>query len=211
MRKLTLLLALSVLWLCSDAQIGGGARVGYSKYLGGTGINTIGLGAYGNYAIDDQKGVRVGFQYGLPVISDDTYTAHALDNFTEPQSIQVDGKSTLNTMNLYLDGKKYFGNADFDEGGFYVIVGAGLTMASEQTEYEEYAGPYSVTGFADEGEKEKFTQVMLRGFAGYEISLSAMKVFVEGGFSIPAAESNSRTGSTATLPGFLELAAGVRF
>jgi len=46
---------------------------------------------------------------------------------------------------------------------------------------------------------------------GYDIELSSMHGFAELGLSLAASESNSRTGSTATIPTYIEIGAGIRF
>ena len=101
-------------------------------------------------------------------------------------------------------------NGDYDEGGFYGAAGLGLTYASEKVDFEDYSSDYTVTGFANEEEPERYFQGMFRGNIGYELSFDPIIVFAEIGLSIPAGEYNSRSGGTNTLPGFGEIAVGIR-
>ncbi len=212
MKKLFISAIALIATVTTFSQIGGGGKLGYDIYFGGTGIKTLSIGGFGTYELDNEILVRAGVQIGLPYKESGTYTASARDNFSQPQSIQVNGEYKVSTINIYGDGIKFFGNGDADDGGAYGLVGVGITIASDQTTYQEYdRSIYSVTGFTDEGEKATFAQPMIRAFLGYDLAFDSVHGFAELGLSIAASESNSRTGSTASIPTFFEIGAGVRF
>ncbi|MBI3134819.1 MAG: hypothetical protein HYZ14_09130 [Bacteroidetes bacterium] len=197
----------------ANAQLGGGARLGYDLYFGGSGIKTVALGGFGEWSKSDEVGIRFGLNYGLPNTVSDIYTAHALNNYSIPQSIQVDGDFKASFLHLYVDGKKYFGNSDYDDGGFYFTLGAGYTFAMTQADYDYgiYSSDiYTVTGMANEEDKQFAAQIMVRAFLGYDYSLDFAHLFGEFGLSFPATDANG-VAIPIELPPFVEFSAGIRF
>ncbi|MCB0397595.1 MAG: hypothetical protein KDD36_13150 [Flavobacteriales bacterium] len=84
-------------------------------------------------------------------------------------------------------------------------------MASEQTTYDDYDRiNYSVTGSANEGEKQNYSQLNIRGGIGYDLSLGFGNVFGEAMLIVPATTFNSQTGADFEIPVYASLNAGVR-
>jgi hypothetical protein len=180
-----LVLMFSSASLAQDVSFGG--KAGFGSYLG-TGFNPIVIGVQGDWIKDDQIGLRFSFDFGF-TSKDGEGNAHARSSIVIPQSIDVTYTSKLKTFDLGVDGRKYFGNAEYDDGGFYGFLGVGITIAKIQTTYDYgiYSNEiYSATGFEGENDPQTFFQYMLRGGLGYEIDMDFGKLFFEAKLNFPA-------------------------
>ncbi|MFT5822854.1 MAG: hypothetical protein ACI8ZM_004111 [Crocinitomix sp.] len=213
MKKVIALIILFGSTLSAEAQIGGGGKVGFDYYLGGSGVKTISLAGFVDWQKDDEYGLRFGLGYGLPNKQTDTYTANALSTATDPEYISVTGDFKVSFIHLTTDFKKYFGRGEYDDGGFYGSLGIGYSLAMAKTTYDYGLfdeSEYTVTGTSDEGSREIIGQFMLRGFIGYEFDADFAKIFSEFGLSFPANNVNG-VSVGINLPPFVQLAVGLRF
>jgi hypothetical protein len=213
MKKLLIILTAFTFIYNLHGQIGGGAKLGYDVFLAGYGIKTISVGGFGTFELENEILLRGGLQLGLPYKYTSDYTATAYDSDLEPESMSVSGEYKFKTLHVTADGIKYFGKGDADNGGFYGVLGVGLTIASEQVVYDYGSidtNAYSVTQRTDEGKKERAAQPMIRGFVGYDVEIDDLHPFVELGLSLAANKVNEQSVGI-TLPPYFQIAAGVRF
>jgi len=148
MKKVIVIFCATLFYVSAFSQIGGGAKIGYDIFGGGTGIKTLSLGGFGTYEMDNEILLRVGLQFGLPYTESSTYTASAFSSAVNPSTIQVNGEYKVGTSHIYADGIKFLKGGDADDGGLYAAGGLGITLASAQTTYDDYDRTvYSVTGF----------------------------------------------------------------
>lgn len=192
-----------------SAQFGGGARFGYANFVTES-ISSFGVGANIDVQSQDASGWRIGFHFGLPVDVESTYVGEAKDpSIDQPETLEITGISTISTFTLFADYRKYLNDSNYEIGGLYAVGGAGVTIASEKIDVLPFSSNYDQTTVVD-GADQNFTQFMVRAFIGYEFNLEIFKLYGEIGGALPATESDNRAGSTAVLPGFVEVAIGIR-
>lgn len=191
----------------------GGAKLGWDIYFGSN-YKPISLGGFGEYIREEENsGVRGMIEFALPSTIKDDYIAFATNSTTNPQNISITGETKVSTINFCLDYKRYFKDGDYSDGGFYGFLGAGATLISAQTTYNygSYSREdYTVTNYADEEEKQKYFQLMLRGGIGYELDLDMAKLFFESRLSFPANQVNGMYVDINIGP-FAGFSAGIRF
>lgn len=195
----------------NDASFSMGAQLNYNMYFGGTGMKIFGLGIFGDYGKTEDVGIRGALNYYLPYVkSGGTWLADALADSTKPGAIEVGLKYKYNFYNVSLDGKKYFGDGSYEDGGLYGFLGLGLTIAQFRYEIDAYdKTKYEATPF-DENSKESFIQYIIRGGLGYERSLDFASIFAEGVLNIPANNVNGQY-VEIQIPLSAGLHAGIRF
>lgn len=139
-----------------------GGNLNYNLYLGGTGMKSLGLGLTGEWSPDqDVSLTRIGFSYGLPATDEQIFTVEAIDPFvTSPQYMDVTGKSKVGFMHFTFDYKRFFGDADYEDGGVYGFGGVGLSIAKVSYTVDSYdESKYRLTYSYD---PESYFQACLR-------------------------------------------------
>ena len=56
-----------------------------------------------------------------------------------------------------------------------------------------------------------YNQLMIRASMGLEVRISVMKWFLEAGIGMPGSTNERKIVNQAYLPGYLEVATGIRF
>jgi hypothetical protein len=210
MKKLVLVLAVITSTVFKGhAQLAVGGDLSYNQYFAGVG-GLMGLGVLGDYGIRDGKySVRGSYNYILSKDYKGTTEATSLNSWTTPQYINVNYTSKLKVMNLNVDFKKYFGDGEFSEGGFYGALGAGLTFASVATTYGSYDKTnYTVSDGGSQG--ESYSQWMIRGAIGYEKVFDWGGIFGEALLSVPATHVNG-SAVEINIPASASLVVGYKF
>ena len=186
-----------------------GASLFYNIYFGGTGLKMMGLAVVGEYGTENLV-YRGLFYYSFPKSQSFTTTANAYSSITNPSSIQVTGKIKISLMTIAIDAKKIFGGKDYDEGGFYGCLGAGLSIASEKTTMDSF-DKTNYNAHASE-DKQSFSQFLIRGALGYDARLDFGVIFGEALLSVPANSYNSRDGyaGEVSIPASFGIHAGIR-
>lgn len=190
MKKVILVIGVLVSTLSvSKAQLALGADLSYNQYFGAGVGGIMGIGAIGDYGIKEGKySIRGSFNYLFPKSYSGSVDANALSSATSPQYISVSYTDKLHIMSFNADFKKYFGEGEFKEGGFYGGLGAGLTFASTAITYGSYDhNEYTVN---DDGSTQSYTQWMIRGVIGYEKTFDFGGIFGEAVLNVPATHVN---------------------
>lgn len=182
----TLTAVVSFITFQSFSQISGSAHTNYTKYLGGSGYNSIGLGLSGEYSPDEEKSsIRVGFTYGLP--SSETYNTYLSSSSSLASGTEISVKQKTSFMQLALDYKFYLGgNSGYKDGGFYLFGGLGLTFASAK--YTPSA--YNTDLYYYDDSPERVLQPILRFGPGYELPIANGYLYGEGFLNLPANRAN---------------------
>ena len=211
-KRLTKLLAVVILLLTinprdSKGQISVGGTLNYTKYLGGSTIKSAGIGLQGSYDVSDQLAVRFTFQYNFPAEMNEYTYVTAFSSATSPSQLEIPYSTTTNVMMFNFDGKKYFGNASVEDGGFYGLAGLGLALAKSKFETGSYDQSLYYSGF--DATSSNTSQFYLRLFLGYEYSLSKLKLFGESGLGLAANQVNEEE-VEIQLPSYFNFNIGVR-
>lgn len=165
-----------------SAQIYGGAQLNYNAYLGGTGIKYVGFGIHGDKATGNDL-ARLSLNFGLPYKESATHTIYNLSD-GEFADI-IGGTNKYSFTNFALDFKKFIGG-DYEDGGFFLMVGAGLTVATIKYELDSYNTSLYTTEYDYSNPKDRLYQPIIRAGLGYDISFDFGNLFAEGLFVIPA-------------------------
>ncbi len=203
-----LFLAFAMVCNFSFSQFYLGAQLNYSRYLGGSGINSIGLGVHGETALGDgASSLRFGLNFGLPAKKVYAYDLEPY-NYNDAYS-EVNVTQKYGFLSLNVDFKHYFFDGDYEDGGFYVFGGLGLTMATITYKADTYDETKYTLGF-DPDDKDRLFQPILRFGPGYDINLGSANIFFEGFLNLPA----NRVGASyinINIPASVGLQAGVKF
>lgn len=210
MKKLIISIVLTMfLVFTAKSQFYMGGNLSFSNYLGGTGLKSLGIGLTGEWSPDqDRTLTRISFTYGFPSSEEATYTAEAIDPFiTNPDYIDVTGKTKIGFMHLNVDYKRFFGDGDYEDGGFYGFLGAGLSIAKvtyviDSFDESKYEIKYSY-------DPESFFQFTLKGGIGYDISLDFGNLYGEAFLNVPANNVNGAY-IAIQIPMAVGLQAGIR-
>lgn len=210
MKKILFIISLSVT-ICNFtyAQFYLGGNLSFAKYLGGSDLKSIGLGLSGEFSPDQEMSLtRIGINYGLKTSYDETYSAEAIDFSTSPQYIDVTGKSKIGFFNIMVDYKRFFGDGDYEAGGFYGFFGVGLSIATISYTADAFdESKYRLLFNIDE--KEKYMQFTIRGGLGYDIELGFGNFYGEAFVNVPA---NNVAGQyvAISIPMSFGIQAGIR-
>jgi hypothetical protein len=203
---------LTVLFLLATtslrAQLSGGLALNYTKYLGGSTIKTPGVGVQLWYDLTDESALRFTFLYNTSATESESLTANAYSSSTTPSSVDVTLTTKTKVMMFNLDARKFFGDGDNEDGGFYGLIGIGLAIASPTYEFSSYNSSLYSIGFGT-GLPESTSQLYIRGFLGYEKSLDRMKFFGEAGLGIPANKQGDQI-VEVNLPAYFNFNIGLR-
>jgi hypothetical protein len=186
-----------------------GAQLFYNIYMGGSGLKMFGLGLVGEYGTENLA-YRGAINYSFPKVEKFDVTANAYSSITVPSSITVTGKWKIGIISISADAKKIFGGNDYEDGGFYGALGAGLSIASIKTTLDSYDSA-NYDAYTTEG-KETFSQLLIRGAIGYDARLDFGALYGEALLTLPANSYNSRDGyaGDVSIPGSIGIQAGIR-
>lgn len=182
----TLTIVTSFLTMTSFSQISGGAHTNFTKYLGDYGYKSLGLGVSGEYSPDEERSsIRGSFTFGLP--STTTFSTYLSSGSNMVPSTQITVTQKTSFMQLWVDYKFYLGgNSSYDDGGFYLFGGLGLTMASAK--YTPSA--YNTDLYSYDDSPERVFQPILRFGPGFELPVAKGYLYGEGYLNLPANRAN---------------------
>jgi len=188
-------------------QFGIGGHGAYLSYLGdrpalaGTGINL-------SFGVDDQTFLRFSATYGIPdVRRTNTFALSSVTLDTIPPFVPVEVTSRLSTYHFWLDGQRFLGNGDYYWGGFYGILGLGISFARSDVTIGDYDRTRYETIRGSTASKGTWT---LRGGFGYEADLGKVNLFLEGGANVSSNPADDQ-GAVVDLPTNFYATVGVRY
>lgn len=201
------LFALLAICTTTFAQLAPGARIGYTNYLR-TGTHVGMLGGQLDYSFDNTWGLRGSLEAGYGTAGTDTYSVLGLNSNLRRVTIEANGKSTVMLLHGALDAKAFAWGDGYQTGGFYGILGMGLTAAQATTSYDITSNLDDVVyinGFPEEGDVAEYFHVAMRGGIGYQFELGKLNAFSELKLNFPVTDQKRDT------PLFLRQDVGVWF
>ena len=214
----SLMLLLFVSSFCIDksyAQFSIAPYVTFNK-LGGA--NMIGVGGRGEIEglgkkVDGKFPLFGGVAFGFGSAKSTNYVS-AYSSLTSPSQMEVQVTYKFSLIHIFIGGKRYFGQGEYSEGGFYGLGDVGLMIVPIKTKYDSYnvALYYPTGGSATtNGEsKETLADIMFDFGLGFEKGSDDLKFFGEAKIAIPASGVNSREGTDSPLGVGVALNVGVR-
>ncbi|MFZ6051303.1 outer membrane beta-barrel protein [Halocola ammonii] len=206
-KLLSLVALLSLLSGNAYSQISAGGQLSFLKFMKGSDVKHLGLGLKGEYAVDDEKVVVVGFDYYLPYTPVYEFNAHALSSETTPSNIDVEVEGKITWFHVHA-GMKYYFTGDYeDDFNLYGFAGIGFisgTVKSEVlTEYDEDAYELRLE------DEEKVSSLTLNLGIGAEFDINFGYLFADFKFMLPPNNVNGQVVAVNIDPG-LQLNAGIR-
>ena len=148
---------------------------------------------------DDQNSLFLGVTAGFG-------SSHQSDYYYPPGgggSVDANVTYKMTLIDIYLGGKRYFGDGGLGDGGFYGMGDAGLVIIPTKKTYDDY--PFL-------GETDETLSDLLIGFGvGYEADLNFGMLFGEAKLAITSSGISSREGTDSPIGLMLSINAGVRF
>ena len=188
----TVLLASLLLFavLPALAQLQPGLRIGYTNYLR-TGVHMALLGGQLEKPLNDQLGLRGSLEAGIGSAGTDEYRVAGLDAQLRRVVVGADGNTSAMLLHGGLDVRAFVSGNGYKVGGFYGILGLGLTAARANTEYEIISSLDNVVyvnGFPEEGDQADYLHLVMRGGIGYQFALGKLNAFVESKLNFPVSD-----------------------
>jgi hypothetical protein len=205
---LLLILSLTTPFL---AQLGGGVRFGGNYYLAKKDYKILFFGGFLSYTLDETQSFRLGMMYGVPYNLSFTHEAYATDASIQPRTSEVIQNTTLKNFSIFAEYQKYFTDFSDSKVGVYANVGFAFLSSSAISTFENTSVNYTIPEFEMITDVEKYSQLMIRASMGLEVRISVMKWFLEAGIGMPGSTNEKKQVNLAYLPGYLELATGIRF
>jgi len=131
---------------------------------------------------------RSGFQYSSGDYSFE-YTATRNLNYNPillPDDIKITGITKYRSLQFEVTQKMYFGNGNFQYGGFYLLFGLGLNVVEHGTIYDFSADDnlyYDINN--KRSSDETIFQFFMNVGAGYEYHLEYFNIFIESDINAP--------------------------
>jgi hypothetical protein len=194
-----------------QAQLGGGVRFGGNYYLAKKDYKILSFGGFLSYTIDDTQSFRLGMMYGVPYALSFTHLAYANDTSLQPRTNEVIQNTTLKNFSIFAEYQKYFTDFSDSKLGVYANVGFAFLRSSSINTFENTSINYTIPDFEMITDAENYSQLMIRASMGFELRISVMKWFLEAGIGMPGSTNERKVVNQAYLPGYLELATGIRF
>lgn len=181
--------------------------------------NLFGVGARGEFEgfgrrPSGKTPLYAGVAFGFGSAKGTSYVS-AFSSSTSPSQLEIPVTYKISLIHIFAGGKRYFGDGEYEEGGFYGLGDVGFMFIPITTKYDPFnetlyypTGSSTITG----GEsKETVSDVMFGLGLGFEKGKDALKFFGEAKVAIPISGVNSRTGTDSPIGLGLALNAGVRF
>jgi hypothetical protein len=206
MKKFIICAALAAISGTASAQFAIGGQGNWSRYGSGGG-SFIGLGINGSLLLREEYPIRLSVNYALPRTTSETTTVNALSSGTTPSSKEVLYKEKISLLNFWLDGQKFFGRGDAEDGGLYGLLGLGFTSA--KVSYDVSAYDRTLYDEAISETESSVGQLGIRAALGYDKGFDFGNIFLEGGINLSANQANGQD-VEVNLPSFLFVNFGVR-
>ncbi len=206
MKKFIICAALAAISGVVSAQFAIGGQGNWSRYGSGGG-SFIGLGINGSLLLREEYPIRLSVNYAIPRTTSETTTVNALSSTTTPSSREVLYKEKISLLNFWLDGQKYFGRGDAEDGGLYGLLGLGFTSA--KVSYDVSAYDKTLYDEAISETESSVGQFGIRAALGYDKGFDFGNIFLEGGINLSANQANGQE-VEVNLPSFLFVNFGVR-
>ncbi len=206
MKKFIICAVVAAISGAASAQFAIGGQGNWSKYAKG-GPSFIGVGINGSILVHEDYPLRLSVNFGLPKTTSYTTTVNALSSGTTPQSKEVLYKEKISLLNFWLDGQKYFGRGDAEDGGLYGLLGLGFTSA--KVNYDVSAYDKTLYDEAISETSSTVGQFGIRAALGYDKGFDFGNIFLEGGINLSANQANGQD-VQVNLPSFLFVNFGVR-
>jgi hypothetical protein len=107
-----------------------------------------------------------------------------------------------------VDYKRFFGDGDYEAGGFYGFFGVGLSIATLSYTAESFDESKYSLGFNID-EKENYFQFVIRGGIGYDVELDFGNLYGEAFINVPA-NNVSGVYVPVVIPMAIGVQAGIR-
>lgn len=182
------------------------------------GANMIGFGGRGEIEgfgknSDGKTPLFGGVAFGFGSAKSTNYVS-AYSSTTNPSQLEIAVTYKFSLIHIFVGGKRYFGDGEYSEGGFYGLGDVGLMIVPIKTKYDSYnqALYYPTGGSATSGleSKETLSDIMFDFGLGFEKGSDDLKFFGEGKVAIPMSGVNSREGTDSPLGIGVALNAGIR-
>jgi hypothetical protein len=206
MKKFIVCAALAAISGVASAQFAIGGQGNWSRYGSGGG-SFIGLGINGSLLLREEYPIRLSVNYAIPRTTSETTTVNALSSTTTPSSREVLYKEKISLLNFWLDGQKFFGRGDAEDGGLYGLLGLGFTSA--KVSYDVSAYDKTLYDEAISETESSVGQFGIRAALGYDKGFDFGNIFLEGGINLSANQANGQD-VQVNLPSFLFVNFGVR-
>lgn len=186
-----------------QSQISIGGKVNFMKFFGGLG-GSSGVGFRGEYGLDEQKVIVVGFDYYFGSVFDNAIIG---EPFTGNNTIEIPVEERLKFIHIQT-GSKYYLLGDYeDDMNVYATVLAGLMLAPYSTTIGDYDKTKYYTFY--EEEKETFVNFTIGAGIGAEKKMGLGYVFADLNLILPANQAG-RVSVSITIPASITFDAGAR-
>jgi hypothetical protein len=202
------------MWSVGAAQAqsyGGGVRFGGNYYLAKKDYKIASYGGFVSYKPNNMSTFRLGLMMGLPMSYEIEHQGIAIDTLITPPSKKIRQTTSIVSYSIFLEFTTYLSEPQDDMFGLYFTAGLAYLGGSATTIYDDEFIQYKIPNYIPL-QKERHGQLMLRAGLGYDLRLGQkMKWYIETGIGMPGSTNERRPLNSASLPGYLEIATGVKF
>jgi hypothetical protein len=192
-------------------SIGGGIRFSGNYYLAKKDYKVASYGGFISYKPNNLSSFRLGVMVGLPFIYEVEYQGVALDTSITPSSKQIIRTTRIKSYSVFVEFKTYLSEPQEEMSGLYFTAGMAYLGGTAITTYDDDFLQYRIPDYTIL-QKERHGQLMLRAGLGFDINVGQkMKWYIETGIGMPGSTNERRPLNSASLPGYLELATGIKF
>jgi hypothetical protein len=198
--------------LSAHAQtLGGGVRIGGNYYLAKKDYKVLSYGGFVSYKTNKISSFRLGLMFGLPLIYEQEHQGIAVDAALSPPAIKIRQTTSVFSYSIMVEFNTYLSEPSDQMSGLYFTAGLAYLGSSATTTYDHDFSTYTIPDYTLL-QKEKHGQLMLRAGLGFDVNVGQkMKWYIETGIGMPGSTNERRPLNSASLPGYLELATGVKF
>jgi hypothetical protein len=189
--------------------------LGIGSYYYSSVSKPMNINIRGNYVLDENTAIVVGFNYHLPFEVKNENTANAFSSATNPSSISVTRTDKYTMFNISAAYYYTFVNENTDPFSLHAIVGAGLTSATVSGSYSQFDSDlYYVNNPKGASDKSVLGPIIDLGI-GSNINFDKINVFIEAKLGIPATSTSANNSSSSSfdnpIPFHASLNVGVRY
>lgn len=187
--------------------------VGIGSYFYSSVSKPMNINIRGNYALDENTAIVVGFNYHLPFEVKNETTANASSSITQPQSIAVTSTDKYTMYNVAAAYYYTFVNENTDPFSLHAIVGAGLTFATISESFSQFDTDLYRVGNGSGPSEQSFMGPIIDLGIGSNINFDKLNLFIDAKLGIPAtsASENQSSSFDNPIPFHVSLNVGVRY